>query len=113
MLHINSKILFLSNAVFTLYVLSFEGVLYEGFLENNKYNASPSYRNFGNPQISEVTDIDVGHVLTEKKIYLISEDEKYNILTNHFHPEKTFSFPKTEIRDRKKRSFQYDWLNIQ
>ena len=76
MLHINSNILLLSNAVFTLYVLSFEDAHNEGSLENNKHDDSSSYRNFDNPKIFEVANIDIRHNLTEKKIYLTSEDEK-------------------------------------
>lgn len=59
-----------------------------------------------------MTDNDIGYILAENKLPIMSDNEKYNILVNHFRPHRSFLFPKTEMRDGKKRSFQYEWLNI-
>ena len=52
---------------------------------------------------------DFSRVVDLKKVRKLSDQERYHLLTNHFHPAYNYSFPSV-LYGNHKRCFQYNWL---
>ena len=68
--------------------------------------ASPSGTSNVNPALSSGDFGQVVKVIMKRKL---TNEERYSLLTSHFHPSSTNHIP-TVVRGSQKRSFQHSWL---
>ena len=56
-----------------------------------------------------VSSGDFSRVVDLKKVRKLCDQERYHLLTNHFHPAYNYSFPSV-LHGNQRRCFQYNWL---